>query len=283
MKTYRLIVVFCVLLFSIAQVKSQDKNPSFPFFFIQVTDPQFGMFESNNGFKKETELYEKAINEINRLRPDFIVITGDLVNNKDDNPQVEEFKRITSRIKTSIPVWFIPGNHDIGQSPLQNDIDKFTSDYGHDRFSFMHKNCLFIGLNSCLIKANTPGLEQIQFEWLRKELSKAGKVNHIILFSHYPFFINGYDEPETYSNLPVEARNRYLGLLEEFGADAVFAGHLHNNATANYNHIEMVTTSAVGKPLEKAPSGFRIIKVYSDRIESVYYSLDEMPRSVTYK
>ena len=108
-------------------------------------------------------------------------------------------------------------------------------------------------------------------------------MNHIIVFSHYPFFINAYDEPETYSNISIETRNRYLDLFKKYNVDAVFAGHLHNNASANYGEMAMITTSAVGKPLANAPSGLRIVKVYSDRIESDYYSLDELPEKVTFK
>jgi len=55
-----------------------------------------------------------------------------------------------------------------------------------------------------------------------------------------------------------------------------------NNGFAKYGDMEMVTTSAVGKPLAKAPSGIRIVKVYSDRIESVYYGLDEIPETITF-
>jgi hypothetical protein len=43
-----------------------------------------------------------------------------------------------------------------------------------------------------------------------------------------------------------------------------------------------VTTSAVGKPLGKAPSGLRIVKVYRDKIEHSFYGLDELPLSVTF-
>jgi 2',3'-cyclic-nucleotide 2'-phosphodiesterase (5'-nucleotidase family) len=138
-------------------------------------------------------------------------------------------------------------------------------------------------LNSCLIKSNTPLLEQSQFEWLDRELSKAKGMNHIIVFSHYPFFINAYDEPETYSNISIETRNRYLDLFKKYNVGAVFAGHLHNNASSNYGKMAMITTSAVGKPLADAPSGLRIVKVYSDRIESDYYSLDELPEKITFK
>jgi serine/threonine-protein phosphatase CPPED1 len=283
MKTYRSVIALFILLLTTLPGISQGKNPSAPFFFIQVTDPQFGFFDSNKGFSKETELYEKAVAGINILHPDFVVITGDLVNNKDDKAEIDEFKRITSKISPSIPVWFSPGNHDIGQPPAQQDIDTFISNYGHDRFSFNHKNCLFIGLNSCIIKSVTPLLEQVQFEWLNNELSKGEGINHRIVFSHYPFFINAYDEPETYSNISIETRNRYQDLFKKYNVDAVFAGHLHNNASAKYGEMAMITTSAVGKPLANAPSGLRIVKVYSDRIESDYYSLDELPEMVTFK
>jgi 3',5'-cyclic AMP phosphodiesterase CpdA len=282
MKTYRNIVLLFILLLTSKSGISQQKSSSAPFFFIQITDPQFGFFESNNGFSKETELYEKAVNQINILHPDFVVITGDLVNNKDDKSQIAEFKRITSKINPSIPVWYSPGNHDIGQIPSQPDIDHFVYEYGHDRFSFTHKNCKFIGINSCLIKSNIPELEQLQFEWLNKELYDAAGMNHIIIFSHYPFFINAFDEPETYSNIPIEIRNRYLEIFKKFKVDAIFAGHLHSNASSNFGRMEMVTTSSVGKPLAKAPSGFRIVKVYYNRLESAYYSLDELPKAITF-
>jgi 3',5'-cyclic AMP phosphodiesterase CpdA len=261
---------------------AQKKNSSDPYFFIQITDPQFGMYESNKGFSKESEIYEEAVVAINKLKPDFVVITGDLVNNKDDSSQVSEFKRITSEIDSKIPVWYSPGNHDIGQPPKQEDIDKFISDYGHDRFSFTHKKSLFIGLNSCIIKANTPVLEQLQYEWIKKDLSKGKRTKHVILFSHYPFFINSFDEAETYSNISVDTRKKYLALFKEYNIDAVFAGHLHKNFSAKYGEMEMITTSSVGKPGGKDPSGLRIIKVYSDRIESKYFGFDEIPEIITF-
>jgi len=260
--------------------KAQKKNSTSPFFFIQLTDPQFGFIESNEGFSKETELYEKAVSEVNRLHPDFVVITGDMVHNKDIRAQVDECKRITAKINSDIPVYYSPGNHDIGLKPEQKDIDLFISDYGTDRFSLKHKKCLFVGLNSVVIKSNTAVIEKKQFEWLKKELSKGKRSRHKILFTHYPFFIKAFDEPETYSNIAPDLRKRYLELFKENSVDAVFAGHLHNNASSNYGTMKMITTSAVGKPLAKAPSGLRIVIVYPDRIEHNYYSLDEIPEAV---
>lgn len=281
MKSSKIILFFLLLVFSSGILIAKGKNPK-PYFFIQITDPQFGMFENNKGFEKETELYEKAVKEINRLKPDFLVITGDLVNNQKDTLQIREFKRITSKIDPKIPVYFTPGNHDIGNVPDSASIAAFINNYGYDQFSFKHKNSLFIGINTSIIKNNLPQLERRQYDWLVKALSKGKKASHIILFCHYPFFINSYDEPESYSNIGSESRRKYLTLFATNKANAIFSGHLHNNATSRYGNIEMVTTSTVGKPLGSAPSGFRIVKVYRDRIEHVYYGINEIPDSITF-
>ena len=61
---------------------------------------------------------------------------------------------------------------------------------------------------------------------------------------------------------------------------AVFAGHLHRNSEAAAGTLQVIATSAVGKPLGKDPSGFRVVKVYADRIEHAYYALDAVPERI---
>ncbi|HCY43761.1 MAG TPA: metallophosphatase [Prolixibacteraceae bacterium] len=273
--------LFLILLLAGAAL-AQKKNQVNPWFFIQLTDPQFGMFDSNAGFEKETALYEKAVAEINRLNPDFVVITGDFVNDQNSAAQISEFKRITAKIKPSIPVYYSPGNHDIGQVPTNESLEKYKKNYGSDRFSFRHKGSSFIGFNTGLIKSKLEKPEQAQFSWLTKKLQQSQRSQHIILFTHYPFFNKTADEPEAYSNIGTDYRVKYLGLFEKNGVEAVFSGHHHNNGFATYGNIQMVTTSALGKPLGKAPSGFRIIKVYNDKIEHEFFGLDELPDSVVF-
>ena len=65
------------------------------------------MFENNASFEKETNLYEKAVLGINRLQPDFVVITGDFVHDQNSNKQINEFKRITAKINPDIPVYSV--------------------------------------------------------------------------------------------------------------------------------------------------------------------------------
>ena len=278
----KLTISLVIIFIASGTVSAQNKNQKAPWFFIQITDPQFGMFENNTGFEKETILYEKAVAEINKLKPDFVVITGDFVHNGKASEQIGEFKRITAKINPEIPVYYTPGNHDIGQIPDKESLKRYRKNYGNDRFSFQHKGSAFIGFNSSFIKAGLEKQEQKQYKWLAKSLKNNQNADYVILFCHYPFFNNALDEPESYSNIGPEYRKKYLSLFEENGVEAVFSGHYHNNGYATYGKIQLVTTSALGKPLGKAPSGMRIVKIYSDRIEHEYFGLDELPESVEF-
>jgi len=44
-----------------------------------MSDPQFGMFTKKPSFEHETVNLEFAIASANRLKPAFVVITGDLI------------------------------------------------------------------------------------------------------------------------------------------------------------------------------------------------------------
>ena len=93
-----------------------------PFYFIQLTDPQFGMIDKNASFDKETALMEKAVKQINKLNPGFVVVTGDLVNDGNNADQIKEFKRILATLRKDIPVYLTPGNHDVGQQPTSSSL-----------------------------------------------------------------------------------------------------------------------------------------------------------------
>jgi len=274
------IAVLAVILITGTILFAQDKGSYQPWFFIQLTDPQFGMFENNKGFEKETDLYEKAVVAINKLKPDFVVITGDFVHNRNSKDEIKEFKRITAKINPEIPVYYTPGNHDLGQIPDKRSLKNYRKNYGRDRFAFQHKGSAFIGFNSSLIKGHLEKSEQKQYKWLATTLKKNRNADHVILFCHYPFFDKTVDEPETYGNIGPEYRKKYLSLFESNNVDAIFFGHRHKNNLAVYGKIQLITTSALGKPLGNNPSGMRIVKIYKDRIEHEYYGLSDLPESL---
>ena len=143
------------------------------FFFIQMTDPQFGLFADfsgmtesrilelrqtmgfkirrvpkTTGFADETALYEKAIAAANRLDPAFVVVSGDMVQDKDDTGQLAELRRITGQLDSHIPIHWAAGNWDVGSTPTQVSLAQYRERFGEDNYSFQHGGASFIVLNS---------------------------------------------------------------------------------------------------------------------------------------
>jgi 3',5'-cyclic AMP phosphodiesterase CpdA len=73
--------------------------------FVQMSDPQFGMFTRNASFEHETVNLEFAIANANRLKPAFVIVTGDLIN---DPSSAAEYKRITARLDPKIRLFSVP-------------------------------------------------------------------------------------------------------------------------------------------------------------------------------
>jgi 3',5'-cyclic AMP phosphodiesterase CpdA len=255
-----------------------------PFFFIQITDPQFGMFADNANFAQETANAEFAVAAINRLRPAFVVVTGDLVNQVGEAAQIKEYKRIFARVDPAIPVYNVAGNHDVGNVPTPESVAAYTNAFGPDHYGFRHDGLVGIVLDSSLIKApqNVQDLFVAQEGWLKSELQQArdSGAMHIVIFQHYPWFLQNPDEPEQYFNLPRDCRAAYLRLFHEFGVEAVFCGHYHRNLEAHDGSLEIVTTGALGKPLGGSRSGIQVVIVREHGIEHHFYDLGEIPNRI---
>jgi 3',5'-cyclic AMP phosphodiesterase CpdA len=255
-----------------------------PFFFIQLTDPQFGMAASNADFAQETANFEFAISTANRLRPAFVVVTGDLVNRAGDEAQVAEYLRIASKLDRAIPLYNLPGNHDIADPPTPESVAAYTKRFGPDHFTFRHGAFVGIVIDTPIIVApqRVSELAATQETWLRAELGRARRdgIRHIVVFQHHPLFFHDAAEPDDYFNVPHEPRARLLALYREFGVRYIFAGHYHRNATALSGDLEMVTTGPVGKPLGDGKSGLRIVTVSDTGIEHRFYEFGEIPNEV---
>lgn len=231
------------------------------FTFVQISDPQFG-FKENHTYAEAERLLAAAVDKINSISPDFVIVTGDMVDSSCSTNQLQAYRQVLSKINPDIPVWHIPGNHDIGKD-VETGTDRYISEYGYDRFAFKHKGIGFIGINSVLVKENSPR-ETEQYRWLCRQLKKLKECDRIFVFSHYPIILKRYDEKENYSNFPPAARERYLSLFSSFKVSAVIAGHLHNSSRCSEENIDLITTGPCGKPLGTGKSGIAVITVDKD-------------------
>src|SRR6266700_954425 len=81
-----------------------------PFSFVQMSDPQFGMYTENKSFEHETANFEFAMAAANRLHPKFVVVTGDLINQPGDAAQAAEYRRIAAKLDAGIKLYHVAGN-----------------------------------------------------------------------------------------------------------------------------------------------------------------------------
>lgn len=250
--------------------------------FIHLSDPQFGMFgsfEKHHSFEKETKLMQQAVDAINRLKPQYVLVTGDLVHDRNNLAQVAEYKRLTALIDKKIPVYEVPGNHDVGNDATVEDVEQYKKRFGADRFAFSYKNTYVIGINSNLIWAGNTPLEREQAQWLQKELKKGQKYKYRIVAGHHPIYVNQPDEKKTYENLPPEKRTEYLELFRNNKVDIYLSGHLHFPASNRSAGVPLCTAGAVGYPI-RGKSGMNIVSVTDAGVKATFFDFGQLPQSI---
>jgi 3',5'-cyclic AMP phosphodiesterase CpdA len=252
--------------------------------FIQMSDPQFGMYTENRDFAQETANFEFAIATANRLRPSFVVVCGDLINRAGDAQQTAEYQRIAHKLNPAIPIYNVAGNHDVGNEPTPESLATYRKSFGRDYYTFRHGDFEGIVLNSSLIQHPETAAEEAarQEQWAKDELAKAAAahVRWVVVFQHIPWFLEAADEKDQYFNIPRLTRARWLDMLRSDGVKYTFAGHYHRNAYAASDGLQMITTGPVGKPLGVDPSGLRIVTVQADTIQHKYYGLGDIPNKL---
>lgn len=276
------------------------------FSFVQMSDPQFGMFASVSsyteqeieerrqrgilmrkapgpitGFADETRLYTRAIEKTNSLGPDFVVVCGDMIHDTGDDAEIAELFRITENLNDGIPVHWVSGNHDVGEAPTSESIALYRENFGADNYSFDHADCHFTVINSSVASdpSNVPREWNRMIQFLGDDMSTARRAGaeHLILLLHHPLFLERPDEDEDYFTIPFERREAIVSILKGNDASAVFAGHMHRNNYARDGDLHMITTGAVGYPLGPDPSGIRLVTMDEASITHRYYPLAEPP------
>jgi serine/threonine-protein phosphatase CPPED1 len=252
--------------------------------FIQMADPQFGMYTENTDFVQETANFEFAVASANRLRPSFVVVCGDLINRAGDAQQTAEYHRIAAKLNAAIRLYNVAGNHDVGNEPTPETLASYRKNFGRDYYTFRHGDFEGVVLNSSLIQHPEKAAEEAarQEQWAKDELAKAAtaRVKWVVVFQHIPWFLDSADEKDQYFNIPRQTRTRWLDMLRSYGVHYAFAGHYHRNAYAASNGFQMITTGPVGKPIGPDPSGIRIVIVQADVLQHEYHGFGNLPNKI---
>ena len=228
------------------------------FYFVQAADTQLGLMYNypaerragtggevlqprypDSDWAQEMELCRQSVDILNNLqpRPAFFIVCGDLVDAFGDQyPSIREnqekdFKEVFSHLSPDIPMICVCGNHDIGNKPTKESIDKYKTSFGDDYFTFNMHGCFFIVINSQFYEdsSHVPDLYAEHEAWLEQELERArsSKARHVVIFQHIPWFVRDPDEEKMYFNVDKELRLRKLEQFWQAGVRKIFCGHYH--------------------------------------------------------
>uniref|UniRef100_A0A8C7DUD3 Serine/threonine-protein phosphatase CPPED1 n=1 Tax=Oncorhynchus kisutch TaxID=8019 RepID=A0A8C7DUD3_ONCKI len=299
--------------------EDEQKEWRGPFCFIQAADPQLGLMKTwregdcdggGDEWTDEVQLTQQAVEAVNKLspRPKFMVLCGDLVHAMPSTQyregQERDLKVALRGTDPSIPLVFVSGNHDLGNTPTPETVAQFCNAWGDDYFSFWVGGVLCLVLNSQLFfdASACPDLRDAQEAWLEGQLQRASQgpgvtPKHVLVFQHIPLYLKTPDEEDDYFNLQTATRQSLLGRfkraagsykarsrtsvssrgLDSFqGVKAVFSGHYHRNAGGLHNGLDMVVSSAIGCQLGEDTHGVRVVVVTADQVIHRYHSLEQL-------
>ncbi len=256
-------IIIALLLFLISCTEKKQEH----FSFVQLCDTQLGF----GGYEHDLKSLKMAVKQINTLNPDFVVICGDLVNDRNDS-SFTDFKKIMGEF--NMPYYPAPGNHDVGNVPNDTTLSYYRKTIGEDYYKFQNKGYSFIVVNTQLWKVNLENESEKHDNWFKETLKDESiNDNPLFVIGHYPLFVEKLEEVETYYNLPLIKRKEVLNLFKQNNVAAYLTGHTHKRVINNYDSIQLVSGETISKNFDENPLGFRIWKVSLDTITHHFVSL----------
>jgi hypothetical protein len=195
-------------------------------------------------------VFERAVEQLNWLQPEFVVSVGDLIQGGTTDPKKidqswREFNALVARLE--MPFFYVPGNHDIGNQVMDR---RWQELFGRRHYHFVYKGVLFLLLNTeeqpAKLASGRFGAEQLAY--VQRVLQENRKARWTLVFLHRPVWTyatvakTGWPEIER-----ALAGRRYT----------VFAGHKHRYERFVRNgqrYYMLATTGGVSK-LRGAPLG----------------------------
>lgn len=145
--------------------------------------------DKTSGGEGQWPVYDRAVDGINLLAPDFVITTGDHIpGHMEDRAQwnVEWAEYLEHARRLRAPLILIPGNHDIANTVCH----KFwKDDFGVTYFRFMYGDCLFLVLNTEEERFDGRGpVWEKMMVFAEDTLREQAVARHTFLFFHKPMW-----------------------------------------------------------------------------------------------
>ena len=257
------------------------------FSFIHITDFHIGDLRGLSESIKETigwKSIKRCIDEINIIRPDFVLISGDLVFGQLYPFEYHrEYKVCYEMIQEfDVPTFLAPGNHD-GYNRILEDGFSYWQDYfGPLYYSFDYGNYHFQAINSydmskifrltfLFIPLNWGGsISDEQLNWIEQDLQQHSSKHTIQFMHHNPLWDTGKD---SLIRKDYENRENLLNIIDEYNVDMVLAGHVHWDSVNIENDTIFITTTTPESEIRVFDGywGYRLIEIKDNDIYKYNY------------
>ena len=191
---------------------------------VHLSDLHFG--------RVDYAIIEPLIQTINEVKPDVVVVSGDLTQRARSH-QFKEARAFLDRLPS--PQIIVPGNHDV---PLHNvfarflqPLDKYRRYITDDLQPFYaDEEIAIVGINTARSLTIKDGrINEMQVAGIRERLCQLADEVTKIIVTHHPFDLpEGHDEDELVNRAAMA-----MEALASCGADVLLAGHLHISHTGH--------------------------------------------------
>jgi predicted MPP superfamily phosphohydrolase len=227
-------------------------------------------------FADPQRFFDKTIDEINKIGPDFVVCTGDLIARGDSEtiPKAKEWYELFSDLTNALdmPLFLALGNHDlVGLHNRSVDITNprygkgmYEEYFGPTYYSFNYGFYHLIVLDPHYVVGRHMAyqLPQQQLSWLEKDLA-LNVDKPTLVFFHEP--IPGW-----------ENRREALNIFKANNVQQIFCGHWHNDALLDSEGMPEQVTGAVcgcwwyGPNPDGSSPGYRVVRIDGRDISTFY-------------
>ncbi|NIN00334.1 MAG: hypothetical protein GTO24_20315 [candidate division Zixibacteria bacterium] len=172
-------------------------------------------------------IYEQIVQEIQRMRPDFVITVGDMIegpapDTAETKRRWEEYQQLIQTLTTA--VYFVPGNNDIWDS---TSLEFYKRYVGEPYYSFDTRGVHFVILDNSRWNRIDQFSEE-QLAWLTDDLKKNENAACTFVIFHIPYWIR------TVADGKPDALH---SLFVKYGVDVVFTGHYHTYFSGELDDI----------------------------------------------
>lgn len=242
--------------------------------FVHITDVHIGCCRKVDEYSKERtpspapeQGFARIADEVNALKPDFVLITGDIVTSAEAVARVQgkvygtvaedEFREFLNLLdRFDVPTFVVPGNHDLVGTVNKSLLDFWEREMGPRYFSFEYGGDYYLGMDNSnameglgfIYKKASSKLDPGQKKWIEDDLQKNAGAKLKVFFFHVCVNKNEIEE-----------------FADKYGAQLALFGHWHKDdmkISGETPTTWVQTKSALDE------CGYRLVKVKDHKIIS---------------